>query len=198
MKKNWSKDYIKFSYLKEKDLKLVAKMLKKESVCRYLFFGPNREEETISYFKPIAEEIEKSIKENKLPKNACFTIIEEKTGEFIGQCAVMPIDFCPHNYLIGYQLDDLHWNKGYGTLACEFLINYAFNYLDAKRLTGDCVEDNIGSKKVMIKNGFKKEGIQKNYYLNNKNKNYENRLLLGLLKENISNEKLEEIKSVFK
>lgn len=46
MKLEWSKDNIIFSYCKEADLKEIGVMLSKESVCRYMFFGPNTEENT--------------------------------------------------------------------------------------------------------------------------------------------------------
>jgi len=58
------------------------------------------------------------------------------------------------NYLIGYQLDDTYWHNGYGTTACEFLVNFAFTTLNAKHLSGDCMSENSGSKKNYAKMQF--------------------------------------------
>ena len=49
------------------------------------------------------------------------------------------------------------WNKGYTTLAIEEIIKIA-KRKGVKKLKAGLFEMNIGSKKVLIKNGFKIEG----------------------------------------
>ncbi|MBN2487412.1 MAG: GNAT family N-acetyltransferase [Methanosarcinaceae archaeon] len=196
MKLDWSKDNIVFSYCKEADLKDIASMLSKESVCKYLFFGPNTEEETIAYFSPLISSIRESLKEEKIPDFNVFTIRGKNTGKFIGQCALLPIEFTNGNYLIGYQIDDTQWRKRYGSTACEFLVYYAFNVLDAFRITGDCAEGNLASEKTMLKSGFRAEGKQRKYWFN-EGKWYD-RLLFGLLEDDISKDRMAILRNDYK
>ena len=195
MKREWNNSDIVFSYCAEADLHDIASMLAKQNVCEYLFFGPNKEEETLAYFLPLINSINEYLKEGNVPDMSVFTIREKDSGVFIGQCALLPIEFTNGNYLIGYQIDDTQWRKGYGSAACEFLTYFAFNVLDAFRITGDCAEGNVGSEKTMIKAGFHPEGRQRKYWLNN-GKLYD-RLLFGLVKEDISEEKMEILRNEY-
>ena len=52
------------------------------------------------------------------------------------------------------------WNKGYTTLAIKEIINIA-KKKGVKKLKAGLYEMNLGSKKVLLKNGFKIEGIFK-------------------------------------
>ena len=180
MQTKFSFKNLTFEYIKKDHLPYIVKMLGKESVCKHVFFGPNSEEETISYFQPFIDSINKSIGENKIPNDHVFIIKHNEV--FLGECAVIPIAFTEGNYLVGYQLDDIYWHKGYGTAACEFLIDFAFTLLNAERISGDCMSTNIGSKKIMMKCGFKPEGCQRKYWI--KNGERSDNLLFGILREN--------------
>jgi ribosomal-protein-alanine N-acetyltransferase len=79
-----------------------------------------------------------------------------------------------------YLVDVPYCGKGYENAACHFLIDYGFNRLQAYRLSGDCMSENYGSRRIMEKNGFTLEGVQKKYWLK-QGKFYDN-LLFGLLK----------------
>ena len=63
----------------------------------------------------------------------------------------------------------------------EFLVNYSFDVLNARKLTGDCFEQNIGSAKILKNLGFKPEGCVQALY--KKNNIYHNNLIFGLLAE---------------
>lgn len=196
MKTKWIKDDIAFSYCVEADLKDIASMLSKENVCKYMFFGPNKEEDTLAYFSPLVKSMEASLKEDKIPDYHVFSIRTNSTGEFIGQCALLPIEFTNGNFLIGYQIDDTQWKKGYGTAAGAFLVHYAFNVIDAFRLTGDCAQENTGSEKVMIKSGFQPEGRQRKYWF--VGGKYFDSLLFSLLKEDVPESRLNKLNDVFR
>ena len=196
MKQKWNKNNTIFSYCAEADLKDIASMLSKQSVCKYLFFGPNTEEATMAYFLPLINSIDDSLKEDKIPDFHVFTIREKDTGTFIGQCALIQIEFTNGNYLIGYQIDDTQWRKGYGNAACEFLVYYAFDVIDAFRITGDCVEGNIGSEKTMIKAGFQPEGRQRKYWLNDGK--WHDRLLFALMKDNVSELRMKMLRDTYR
>lgn len=185
-----------FTYLTRDDIPAIARMLAKERVCEWLFFGPNTPETTESYFLPLVEGIEAALAGGQTPECPVFTIREEETVAFVGQCALFPVEFSPGAYLIGYQLDDPFWGMGYGTEACEFLVHVGFNLLGGYRLNGDCAAGNIASVRVMEKCGFVEEGRQRKYW--HARGDYHDRLLFGLLREDLPEGKLSALAERFK
>ncbi|MFA7198261.1 MAG: GNAT family N-acetyltransferase [Methanoculleus sp.] len=195
MQHTWTGGGLRLSYCTEHDLPEIARMLAKESVCRWMFFGPNTEEATRSYFLPLIEEMQAALAEGRRPDHHIFTIRVERSGEFVGQCALLPVDYSPGSFLIGYQLDDTCWRRGYGTLACTFLAYFAFTVLDGYRLNGDTVADNTASRRVMERCGFVQEGIQRRYW--HARGGYYDRLLFGLLASDLTPERLSELGETF-
>jgi ribosomal-protein-alanine N-acetyltransferase len=63
---------------------------------------------------------------------------------------------------IGYLLLTEHWSKGIMTNAVRQICNVAFSELDIVRITGLVYAPNVASQRVLEKNGFMREGIQKN------------------------------------
>jgi ribosomal-protein-alanine N-acetyltransferase len=124
-----------------------------------------------------------------------FTLKLADRGSFVGQCALLPVEFSPGAYLIGYQIDDSCWGKGYGTLACSFLVYFAFVVLDSYRLNGDAVADHAASRRVMERCGFIPEGIQRRYW--HARGGYFDRALYGLLKSDMTPESLSELREAF-
>ncbi|MDT0608158.1 GNAT family N-acetyltransferase [Croceitalea rosinachiae] len=68
---------------------------------------------------------------------------------------------------IGYWIGELYWGNGIATKAVELIIKYGFDKLGLNRIYTGVFEYNIGSMKVLEKNGFKKEGIFKNAIFKN-------------------------------
>ena len=60
---------------------------------------------------------------------------------------------------IGYQIIPAHWGKGYATEAARAIIGWCFENMDLHRIQADCTDGNIASEKVMLKCGFKVEGV---------------------------------------
>jgi ribosomal-protein-alanine N-acetyltransferase len=183
MQHTWTGGDLIFSYCTDGDLPEISRMLSKESVCRWLFFGPNAVEVTRSYFLPLIEGMQAALLEGRTPDRHVFTLRLHRTGEFVGQCALFPVDFSSGSYLVGYQIDDTHWGKGYGTLACRFLVYVAFAVLDGYRLNGDAVAGNTASLRVMEKCGFVREGLQRGYW--HARGGCHDRVLLGLLRDDL-------------
>ncbi len=195
MQHTWIGGDLRFSYCTEHDLPDISLMLSKESVCRWLFFGPNTEEDTRSYFLPLIEEMQAALAEGREPDHHVFTLRLEHSGDFVGQCALLPVDFSPGSFLIGYQLDDIYWGRGYGTLACTFLVYFAFTVLDSYRLNGDTVADNAVSRRVMERCGFVLEGIQRRYW--HTRGGYYDRVVFGLLASDLTPERLSALGEAF-
>lgn len=63
-----------------------------------------------------------------------------------------------HRAEIGYWLARACWGKGIMTDAVRAYVRYAFDELQLLRLTAHVFEFNVGSARVLEKNGFKLEG----------------------------------------
>lgn len=170
---------ITFTPLQSGDLDELAAMLKKETVCRYLFFGPNTARQTRAFFRPLARGHEAAIRAGELPSEPVF--IMRRQGRFLGNCALRGVAFSPGNYELSCALDDTAWRQGYGTLACRFLVNYGFRILNARRLSADFMAGNEGSRGILLKNGFRPEGVRQQYWLLN-GQCYDN-VLVGLTRK---------------
>jgi RimJ/RimL family protein N-acetyltransferase len=62
---------------------------------------------------------------------------------------------------IGYWIGQPYWGQGIATKAVGLLVDHAFDELAMARLYAGVFEYNIGSMRVLEKNGFLKEGILK-------------------------------------
>lgn len=62
---------------------------------------------------------------------------------------------------IGYLLAKEYWSKGIMTEAVRQICELAFNRLDIVRITGLVYAPNIASQRVLEKNGFVREGLQR-------------------------------------
>ena len=63
---------------------------------------------------------------------------------------------------IGYLLLTEYWSKGIMTEAVRLICEEAFSLLDIVRITGLVYAPNIASQRVLEKNGFVREGLQRN------------------------------------
>ena len=75
--------------------------------------------------------------------------IEQKTDVYCKDCE------------IGYMLLTDYYSKGIMTEAVRLICEEAFNELDIVRITGLVYAPNTASQRVLEKNGFIKEGVQK-------------------------------------
>ncbi|MFF2093353.1 GNAT family N-acetyltransferase [Paenibacillus sp. NPDC058174] len=59
---------------------------------------------------------------------------------------------------VGYFLAETHWGKGIATEAVKVLLPFLFNDVNINRIQAEVMPGNAASKKVLLKNGFIKEG----------------------------------------
>lgn len=83
----------------------------------------------------------------------------KETKQVIGSISLINIDDYNENCEIGYCLGKEFWNFGITTEAFSSIIEYAFNQLGFKRITGKHHVCNLASGRVMKKCGLKYEGI---------------------------------------
>lgn len=122
--------------------------------------------------------VQNAIMQNKDVRLAICTVDKDL---YIGNIYLTGIDYLnrkAHTQILIGNRD--YWNNGYGTEAMHLLLDYAFNYKNLRRLEAVVLEDNIGSRKMHEKLGYKKEGILRQSVY--KNGQYKNQILFALLK----------------
>ena len=82
----------------------------------------------------------------------------------IGTCGAYDWDHENRHADIGYHLLPAQWGKGYATEASHALIQWSFEHLDLHRIQADCTVGHIASERVLLKCGFKVEGIWRENY----------------------------------
>lgn len=111
--------------------------------------------------------------------------IRNPQARLVGAIGIGEIDDrYPHMAELGYWLAVPYWGQGIMTEAVQIFIHYAFAELGLSRLWTRVFEFNLGSRRVLEKNGFKLEGIQRQHvYRDGK---FIDDYLYGLLKSDLS------------
>lgn len=119
----------------------------------------------------------------RLTKEVCFGI-RDGSGKLIG--IVSSDSFEPgttYKAEIGYWLAKPFWGQGIMTDAVKAYVQYAFTELNLGKLTARTFEFNVGSARVLEKNGFKLEGCLRKDLL--KDGKLVDVRVYGLLKEDL-------------
>lgn len=115
-------------------------------------WGPNTEEDTLSFLKAC----EKSWGDDPVKKYELGIVLKE-TGELIGACGIYINDDLRAGEL-GWILRRDHWKQGIMTETAGELIRYCFEELRLHRVFALCNAENYGSRRVMERNGMRREG----------------------------------------
>jgi ribosomal-protein-alanine N-acetyltransferase len=90
--------------------------------------------------------------------DACMK--DELYSNFIGTISLNSIDWITRKGEIGYMIGDKdYWGHGIATEAVKLISDYALNRLNLHKVEAGVVETNIGSIRVLIKNGFKEYAV---------------------------------------
>lgn len=89
-----------------------------------------------------------------------FAIIENQTGMHVGNIKIGPVhpqyQHADISYFIG---EKSFWGKGIASEAIQLVCEYGFQELDLHKISAGTYANAMGSQKVLVKNGFLKEGI---------------------------------------
>ncbi len=78
----------------------------------------------------------------------------------VAGCAVLrKIDWQDRHAELSYWLGVAFWGKGIATKAVEMVVNYLIEEVQVNRIQAEVMPLNEPSKKVLLKNGFIKEGL---------------------------------------
>ena len=89
----------------------------------------------------------------------------KSTHQLIGTCGFNSWNRKMKNSDIGYELSSPFWGQGYATEALHKVINSAFSnqlpFGELYRIQGDTMLGNNASESVLLKLGFKEEGVRR-------------------------------------
>jgi RimJ/RimL family protein N-acetyltransferase len=119
----------------------------------------------------------------RLGKEVTFAI-RDKNDKLIGGIGADNLEVgTTHEAEIGYWLARPFWGQGIMTDAVRAYVEYAFGELQLRRLMAHTFEFNIGSARVLEKNGFKLEGRLRRHRI--KEGELIDARVYGLLKEDV-------------
>lgn len=85
-------------------------------------------------------------------------------GQLIGQITLSNVSRGVAQYAdLGYLMDHEMQGKGYMTAAVDLVLGYAFRALGLHRVQAAILSHNEASRRVLEKNGFKPEGVARQY-----------------------------------
>ncbi|HOE53538.1 MAG: GNAT family N-acetyltransferase [Bacilli bacterium] len=130
------------------DVDAVQKYSSKESVTRYMMWGPNKYEDTKRFVSSVVS------RNSETPRDVFDFIVTLKDGTVIGACGLY-FDEYPKPPTLGWVFDDTYWNQGYGTETGRALLAFGFNTLKVKSILATCDNENIASARIMEKIGMR-------------------------------------------
>jgi len=103
--------------------------------------------------------------ENQFERNTAFDYSIRWQGAMAGGIGLHNLDTLGRNAHIGYWLAPPFQGKGVMTRACKGLTTHAFSSLELHRLEIRCVIENLKSRAVAERLGFRQEGSLREAYL---------------------------------
>lgn len=128
--------------------------------------------------------LQKRIEYNRQQAKEVSFAIRDADDKLIGGVSADGLQLgTTHRAEISYWLGVKFWGRGIMTDAVRTYVGYAFNELGLLRLTAHTFEFNIGSSRVLEKNGFKLEGRLREHF--RKDGNLLDARLYGLLRDDL-------------
>jgi ribosomal-protein-alanine N-acetyltransferase len=128
----------------------------------------------VTYFRgmsPLSPEesgrrLHKQIDSRRSSKRAwMFWCIRSKAdGAFLGITMLRLLNKEWREYEVGYSLARSQWGQGFGTEATRATLGFAFRELNAHRIVANTYPQNLGSRRVLEKLGFRLEAEQRESY----------------------------------
>lgn len=87
-----------------------------------------------------------------------WALARKDSDMLIGTCGYYWWDPIHSVTELGYDLSRNYWGKGVMTQAVRVALRWGFETLEANRIQATVMVDNVGSARVLEKNGFQQEG----------------------------------------
>ena len=142
---------VSLGMLLKDDLRQVWLWYNDRDVRKYLSFP-----EEIFFYEDELEWYEALRREKRHEK--VFTIVENSSHSLVGLIGLHRIDHHNGHAELGYFLAKRHWGHGYATEAVRLALEYAFEWLNLRKVYAHVFETNAASIRVLEKNGFTPAG----------------------------------------
>lgn len=124
-----------------------------------------------------------SVMKDKSNKSVVFIIETISDSVSVGFVQLNQIDWISRNCTFGIAIPEKDFQgRGFGKDVMRLIFDYAFNFLNLKKVLLEVTSFNANSIHLYEKMGFEKEGVLKQHYF--WNGNYHDVLIYGLFKEN--------------
>lgn len=124
--------------------------------------------------------IETMLKRESAGTHLYASVALKATHEIIGTAMIFNFDKEANQAEIGYVFHKDHWGKGYGTESVALISDFAFESLKLHKLHANVVDANIGSSRILEKNGYLLEGrLRDHFFIEDK---YYDAMLYGKIK----------------
>lgn len=100
-------------------------------------------------------------------KGIRWGIVCKETNELIGTIGYHLLSPRHRRAEIGYDLNPTYWGKGYASEAVRAAVSYGFDVMRLTRIGAVVFLENDASNKLLVKLGFEREGILRNYMYQN-------------------------------
>jgi len=110
-----------------------------------------------------------------------WAITEKASGNFVGSGGFWRIvkpDFRAH---IGYELAPAWWNRGFMTEAVSAMLKFGFETIGLHSIEAGIHPDNTGSRRVLEKLGFVREGYFREKYFDTERNSFIDEAVFSLL-----------------
>ncbi|MCP1494861.1 ribosomal-protein-alanine N-acetyltransferase [Peribacillus frigoritolerans] len=90
-------------------------------------------------------------------------VILKDSGKFIGTVGLHQLSLANKRAEIGYEIHPEYWRKHFTSEAVNEVLRYCFEELRLNRIAALTFKDNIASRNLLKKFGFKEEGSLRSY-----------------------------------
>lgn len=145
----------------QKDADDIFTYLSNNDVTRY--YG----QETLEY-REQAKEFVTFFSKNYIEKRGIRWGIERKDAKgLIGTIGFNAWSTKHRRAEIGYEINPAYWRRGYASEALSKILSYGFNSLHLNRIGAVVFPENVASNNLLLKVGFQKEGLLRDYIYQN-------------------------------
>jgi len=139
------------------DTQAYYKMLKNEAVVKYYGLYPISSDD---FAKWLIERYQIGFKEMKYIR---WSITDINTQAFMGTCGYQSMNEFNSKAEISYDLAPEYWHRAYMTEAIFAILQWGFDEFGLNRVEAMIYPGNIASEKLILRLGFKKEGLLREY-----------------------------------
>jgi ribosomal-protein-alanine N-acetyltransferase len=139
--------------VEETDLEELFSIYSNDNVFKYCGIIPKKNKETV---KSMIGHFERDY--NKKSRIKWGVYYKNDNMKLVGIIEVFDINQKINMVTIGYFLAEAYWGKGIATESLKILVRYLFENVEVNRIQAEVMPNNNESIKVLIKNGFIKEG----------------------------------------